>query len=633
MSGHERLKDYSRESHTFKVRAVLAFGVVFLLMLVLVGRLYYLQVMQYDRYVAMSDDNRVQLQPVAPTRGLIYDRNGHLLADNRPSYSVTVLKEEAKHLEQTLVDLREIIPITDREIDRFKTRLKQRRRPFESVPLRFRLTDDEIARISVNYHRLPGVRVEAELIRYYPEGQSLVHALGYVGRINEQELQKVNANNYSATHYIGKLGVERFYEDELHGQVGFQKVETNARGRVMRVLERTDPVPGKDLVLHLDMRLQQITEYLLQDRRAAVVAIDTETGGILSLVSTPGYDPNLFVTGISTKDYNGLRESDDLPLFNRAIRGRYPPGSTIKPIIALSAIDTGVVSPNYTIFDPGWYTLTTGGRKYRDWKKYGHGKVDMNEAIAQSCDTWFYSVAHKMGVDPMSKYLGMFGFGQVTSVDLPEALAAILPSKEWKRSSRRVPWYTGDSLNLSIGQGFLVATPLQLATATAVIANRGRWVQPHMLKGYRTQTEEGIQLQAPDLEQIKAKPADVQLNNPKYWENIIKGMHDVVQGPTGTARRVGSDAPYEFAGKTGTAQVVGIKQDEEYDAEKLAEIHRDHALFVAFAPLKEPKIAIAVIVENGGGGSSTAAPIARKIMDAYLLGTDPRVEEVADGES
>ncbi|MFW1676610.1 penicillin-binding protein 2 [Pontibacter sp. JAM-7] len=627
MSGHERLKDYSRESHTFKVRAFLAFAVVLVLMTVLVGRLYYLQVIQHDRYVAMSDDNRVQLQPVSPTRGLIYDRNGTLLADNRPSYSVTILKEEVTDLAQTLAALQKIIPITEREIERFETRLKQRRRPFESVPLRFRLTDDEIASISVNYHRLPGVRVEAELIRYYPDGSSLVHALGYVGRINEQELQRVDATNYSATHYIGKLGVERFYESELHGEVGFQKVETNARGRVMRVLERTDPKPGRDLVLHLDLRLQQITEHLLQGRRAAVVAIDTKTGGILSLVSTPGYDPNLFVTGISTKDYNGLRESSDLPLFNRALRGRYPPGSTVKPIIALSAIDTGVVSPNYSIFDPGWYTLTTGGRKYRDWKKYGHGKVNMNEAIAQSCDTWFYSVAHKMGVDPMSKYLGMFGFGQVSSLDLPEALAAILPSREWKKLSRQASWYTGDSLNLSIGQGFLVATPLQLATATAVIANRGRWLQPHMLKAYREQTDEGIQLVAPDLSSMKPKPDDVMLNHPKYWDTIIKGMHDVVQGPTGTARRVGADAPYQFAGKTGTAQVVGIKQDEEYDAEKLAEIHRDHALFVAFAPLEKPQIAISVIVENGGGGSTTAAPIARQIMDAYLLGTDPRIQE------
>ncbi|MCP4598475.1 penicillin-binding protein 2 [Neptuniibacter sp.] len=626
----ERLKDHSKESRTFTVRAIIAFALVIIMFSILLGRMYYLQVMEHERYSAMSEDNRVQLQPVPPNRGLIYDRNGTLLADNRPSYSVTILKEEVKDIDATLAVLRELIPITDREVERFKKRMYQRRRPFQSVPVRFRLTEDEIAKVSVNYHRLPGVRVEAELIRYYPYGESLVHAMGYVGRINERELKKVDETNYAATHYIGKLGIEKFYEDRLHGEVGFQKVETNARGRVMRVLERTDPQPGEDLVLHLDLRLQQITEKLLEGRRASVVAIDPKTGGILTMVSKPGYDPNLFVTGISTKNYNALRESKDLPLFNRAIRGRYPPGSTIKPITALSAIDTGVVKPSYTIFDPGYYTLTKGGRKYRDWKKTGHGRVDMYESISQSCDTWFYDVAHKMGVDPMSDYLGRFGFGQVTSLDLPEALGAILPSKEWKKRARKASWYTGDSLNLSIGQGFLVATPLQLATATAVIANRGKWIPPRMLKGIKGVNEAGEStLTMPDLAGVKLLPSDVKLNKERHWDDIIKGMHDVMHSKTGTARRSGAGAEYKIAGKTGTAQVVGIKQDEEYDAEKLAEIHRDHALFVAFAPIDDPQIALAVIVENGGGGSSTAAPIARKVMDAYLLGVDPQEEELA----
>ncbi|MGI1669421.1 MAG: penicillin-binding protein 2 [Neptuniibacter sp.] len=626
----ERLKDHSKESRTFKIRAILAFAVVVSLLMVLVVRLFYLQVVEHERFSAISEDNRVQLQPVPPNRGLIYDRNGVLLADNRPSYSVTILKEEVEDLEQTLADLQDLIPITDREIERFKKRLRQRRRSFESVPVRFRLTEQEIATISVNYHRLAGVRVEAELIRHYPFGETLVHAMGYVGRINEAELKRVDERNYSATHYIGKLGIEKFYEDKLHGEVGFQKVETNARGRVMRVLERSDPKPGSDLVLHLDLRLQQITEKLLEGRRASVVAIDPKTGGILTLVSKPGYDPNLFVTGISSKDYEALRGSRDLPLFNRAIRGGYPPGSTIKPITALSAIDSGVVSPGYTIFDPGWYTLTQGGRKYRDWKKYGHGRVNMNDAIAQSCDTWFYDVAHKMGVDPMSDYLGRFGFGEVTSLDLPEALGAILPSKAWKKRARKTSWYTGDSLNMSIGQGFFVATPLQLATATAVIANRGKWVQPKMLQGIKKLDEEnGEILEMPEITSVKLPRQDVQLNNEKNWDLIIKGMHDVMHSAKGTARRSGAGALYKIAGKTGTAQVVGIKQDEEYDAEKLAEIHRDHALFVAFAPIEDPQIAISVVVENGGGGSTTAAPIARQIMDAYLFGIDPLFEEEA----
>lgn len=616
-----RLKDHAQEQRTFRARAVIAFVLVTLLLFGLVARFYYLQVTEHARYTALSDKNRIQLQPVAPTRGLIYDRNGILLADNQPSYSVTLLKEEVKDLDATLATLREIIPITEREEQRFRKRLYQRRRPFESVPLRFRLSEEEIARISLNYHRLPGVRVEADLIRYYPHGSSLVHALGYVGRINERELESVDEKNYAATHYIGKLGIEKYYESELHGQVGMQKVETNARGRIMRVVERIDPVPGRDLVLSLDLKLQQVTEKLLDGRRAAVVAIDPNDGGILALVSTPGYDPNLFVTGISNRDYGALRESDDLPLFNRALRGRYPPGSTVKPIIALSAIDSGAVSPAFKVQDYGWYTLTKDGRKYRDWKKGGHGEVGLNLALAQSCDVWFYTVGHKMGVDPMSDYLGRFGFGTVNTLDLPEDTRGILPSREWKRSSRKLPWYPGDSLNLSIGQGFMLATPMQLATSTAVIANRGRWVQPKMLKATRVKDAEGnITLEPLVHDYGKEKPADVTLNHPEYWNNIIQGMVDVVHGPQGTARRSAQGATYRFAGKTGTAQVVGIKQDEEYDAEKLAERLRDHALFVAFAPVDKPKIAVAVIVENGGGGSTTAAPIARKVMDAYLLG-------------
>lgn len=618
-----RFKDHHRESRTFQIRAVIAFILVIIALFGLVSRFYFLQVTEHDRFTALSDKNRIQLQPVAPTRGLIYDRNGVLLADNQPSYSVTLLKEELQDLDGTLLRLQELIPITDRQIERFRKRFKQRRRPFESVPLRFRLTEEEIARISVNYHRLPGVRVEADLIRYYPYGSSLVHALGYVGRINERELQKVDETNYSATHYIGKLGVEKYYEAELHGDVGFQKVETNARGRIMRVVERSDPVPGKDLIMSLDLKLQQVTEKLLEGRRAAVVAIDPNDGGILALVSTPGYDPNLFVTGISNKDYGALRESDDLPLFNRALRGRYPPGSTVKPIIALAAIDSESVSPAFKVSDPGWFTLTKGGRKYRDWKRGGHGIVGLNLALAQSCDVWFYSAGHKMGIDPMSEYLGYFGFGSIESLDLPEATRGILPSREWKRNSRRLPWYPGDSLNLSIGQGFLLATPLQLATATAVIANRGRWVQPRMLKGvYQADEQTGFTTTDLGHDYGRDKPDDVKLKHPEYWDNIIQGMVDVVHGPRGTARRSAQGAKYRFAGKTGTAQVVGIKQDEEYDAEKLAERLRDHALFVAFAPVENPQIAVAVIVENGGGGSTTAAPIARKVMDAYLVGEE-----------
>ncbi|MDY6890581.1 MAG: penicillin-binding protein 2 [Pseudomonadota bacterium] len=619
MALFERLKDYSEESIIFTSRAVLAFGCVLLLMLVLIGRVYYLQVVEFERYAAISEQNRVQLQPVAPRRGLIYDRNGVLLADNQPNFSVTLLKEEVDDLDATLAKLGELIELSERDIERFQERLQQRRRPFETVPLRFDLSEEEIARISLNYYRLPGVQVEADLIRHYPYGASLVHALGYVGRINVRELEQVDPTNYAATHYIGKLGIERFYEDLLHGRVGFQKVETNARGRILRVLERQDPVPGQNLQLSLDLRLQQFSESLLAGQRAAIVAIEPASGEILALVSTPGYDPNLFVTGISSRDYNALRDSIDLPLFNRALRGGYPPGSTIKPVIALAALETEAITPEKRIWDPGFYQLTQNGRRYRDWKRGGHGWVDLNRALAESCDVWFYEVGHRMGVEPMSDFLGRFGVGADTSLDLPEAITSFLPSREWKESVRQLPWYPGDSINLSIGQGFLVMTPLQLATTTAVLANRGRWVQPHLLQGL-VQTPGDAPQPFPPIYQRKPKPADVVLENPDNWNHVIDGMVAVMHGERGTARRAARGAQYRIAGKSGTAQVVGIAQDAKYDAQALAERHRDHALFIAFAPVDEPRIAVAVVVENGGGGSGTAAPIAREVMDAWLTG-------------
>jgi len=619
MAPFERLKDYSQESITFTNRAAFAFGCVLLLMLILIGRVYYLQVIEFDRYAAISEKNRVQLQPVAPRRGLIYDRNGVLLADNQPNFSVTLLKEEVQDLDTTLAELAELIELSERDIERFEQRLQQRRRPFETVPLRFGLSEDEIARISLNYHRLPGVQVEADLIRRYPYGESLAHALGYVGRINERELGQVDPINYAATHYIGKLGIERFYEDLLHGQVGFQKVETNARGRILRVLEREDSVPGQNIQLSLDLRLQQFSESLLEGRRASIVAIEPGSGEILALVSTPGYDPNLFVTGISSRDYSALRDSIDLPLFNRALRGGYPPGSTIKPVIALAALETDTITPEKRIWDPGFYQINQNGRRYRDWKRSGHGWVNLNDAMAESCDVWFYEVGHKMGVDPMSDFLGRFGVGADTSLDLPEAITSFLPSREWKENDRRLPWYPGDSINLSIGQGFLVMTPLQLATTASVLANRGRWVQPHMLQGLVPELGD-TPVPFNPIYRRKPKPADVVLKNPDHWDHVIGGMVSVMHGAKGTARRSAQGAQYRIAGKTGTAQVVGIAQDAEYDAEALAERHRDHALFIAFAPADNPRIAVAVVVENGGGGSSTAAPIAREVMDAWLVG-------------
>jgi len=621
MYSNDTFNQSSKENRTFTRRVILAFLIVLILFSVLIGRVYFLQVVEYERYTAISDRNRIQLQPVAPRRGLIYDRNGILLADNQPTFSVTLLREEISNIDDTLETLSELIEITERDIDRFRQRLQQRRRPYETVPLRFRLTEEEIARISVNYHRLPGVQVEADLIRFYPFGESLVHVLGYVGRINERDLERIDTAKYAGTDYIGKLGVERFYEPILHGEVGFQKVETNARGRVLRILEHEDPKPGVDLKLSLDIQLQQFTEKVLQGWKASVVVIEPETGGILALVSTPAYDPNLFVTGISNADYNELRDSPDLPLFNRAVRGGYPPGSTIKPIMAMAAIDSNTVRADYTIWDPGYYQVTQGGRRYRDWRRGGHGRVNMNLAIAQSVDTWFYDVGHRMGNEPMAHYMRMFGFGEITAVDTPEAIRGVLPTRDWKRATMNEPWYPGDSINMSIGQGYMVATPLQLAIATAVLANRGRWVQPRVLMGVIDETNEGEErLTLPDLVTQHPVPADVDVKNPDLWGPIIQGMVDVVHGPTGTARRVGQGMTYKMAGKTGTAQVIGIAQDARYDASKIDARFHDHALFIGFAPVDNPEIAIAVVVENGGGGSSVAAPIARKVMDAWLSG-------------
>lgn len=626
----ETIKDYSQDGRTFKVRAILALIIVTLAFAVLLGRVYFLQVVEHERYAAISDRNRIQLQPVPPRRGLIYDRNGILLADNQPTFSVTLLREEISNIDETLDALSQLIEISDRDIERFRQRLQQRRRPYETVPLRFRLTEEEIAKISVNYHSLPGVQVEADLIRFYPFGESAVHALGYVGRINERDLQTLDPIKYAGTNYVGKLGIERFYEPILHGEVGSRKVETNARGRVLRVLEQNDPTPGVDIQLNLDLRLQQYTEKLLEGRRASVVALDPKTGGILALVSTPTYDPNLFVMGISTEDYRALQEDLDIPLFNRAVRGGYKPGSTLKPIMGLAAIDSGTVRPDYTIWDPGYYQITPGGRRYRDWRRGGHGRVNLPIAIAQSVNTWYYDVGHRMGNEPMSRYLRKFGFGQITALDTPEAIVGVLPTVEWKRATLNEPWYPGDSVNMSIGQGYVVVTPLQLAIAANVLANRGKWQQPRLLKGVIETTEEGEILTLPDLVDSRPVPEDVVVRDPAFWDPIIKGMVDVVHGPTGTARRVGQGMKYQMASKTGTAQVVALPEDGRYRPDQMEERHRDHALFIAFAPVEDPQIALAIVVENGGGGSSVAAPIARQIMDAWILGEYGDEEELDD---
>jgi penicillin-binding protein 2 len=598
------------EQKLFRSRAIFMTIFIFALLCVLGGRIAFLQIVEHQKYQDLSENNRIQLRPIPPTRGLIYDRNGVLLAENIPSYSLTLVKERVKDIDETLAYLRSLIAISDRQEEQFRKRLKYSRRPYEPIVVKYKLDEEEIAQVMVNRFYLPGIDVEARLVRHYPEADTSVHALGYVGRINEKEAARLDKKQYSATKHVGKLGIEKRYETELHGQVGYQKVETNARGRILRVIEQQDPIPGKDLVLHLDQRLQQAAHEAMKGYRGAVVAIDIATGGILTQYSNPSYDPNSFVTGISHKEYSGLRNNPDLPLFNRAIRGQYPPGSTLKPFLGLAFLEEGVVDWQYEIEDVGWYKLENDDRLYRDWKRTGHGKVDMHDAMAESCDTYFYEAAFNTTVDKISPFLAKFGFGRNMTLDVPNALPGLLPNREWKREKRGRSWYAGDTLNLGIGQGFMLATPMQLATATAALAGKGEWHTPRLMETLGGESK---------VEGEKVLP-NVVLKDPQDWDKMFKAMEAVITGPRGTARALQHNLNFTMAGKTGTAQVVSIAQDEEYDSEALAERNRDHALFVAFAPVENPTIAIAVIVENGESAGRTAGPIAKAVMQEYLLG-------------
>ncbi|MBU0883693.1 MAG: penicillin-binding protein 2 [Gammaproteobacteria bacterium] len=603
-----RLKDHEKDGRLIRKRALVGAVLVLMLTSVLLARLYYLQVVQFEYHTTLAENNRIHVQPIPPSRGLIYDRNGVIIADNRPSFSLTLTRERAGDWLQVLdaiVDVLELEP-DDRAL--FERRVRQGRRPFEPVPVLFELSEEQIARIAVNQFRLPGVEVSAQLVRHYPLGEHFAHSVGYVGRINEKELKELDPVSYSGTHHIGKTGIERFYEDELHGEVGYEEVETNARGRVLRVLNRTDPIPGKDIVLSLDIRLQEAAEAALAGRRGAIVAIQPQTGEVLAMVSQPSFDPNPFVTGIGFKAYADLRDSIDRPLYNRVLRGLYPPGSTIKPMVAVSGLDAGVVTPQTRVFDPGYYQLPNLQHKYRNWNRNGDGWVDMDLAISRSNDTYFYSLAHKMGIDRLHDYMSRFGLGQRVSLDMFEETAGLMPSREWKRARYRQAWYPGETLILGIGQGYMQTTPLQLAQATTLMATRGKWIRPHLAKT--------IQGRVP----VDPNPLpDIVLRDPKFWDNGRHGMEQVMHGPRGTARKVGDAALYRIAGKSGTAQVVAIKQGEKYDRSKVAERHRDHALFVAFAPSDNPQIAVSVMVENGESGSGVAAPVVKQVIDAWLL--------------
>ena len=611
MPYRSHVSDHSYEASTFKFRAIVAAVICILMLAGLLFRLAWLQIVDYDRFADLSENNRIRLMELPPTRGLIYDRNGVILAENKPTFHLEIIPEQVEDMKATLEGLAEIVSISDAEMDNFKEQLKVRR-SFQRISLRTRLEEDEVARLAVNRHRFPGVDINARLSRYYPQGSLAAHAVGYVGRINERDLSVIDEGNYRGTSHIGKTGLERYYESELHGTVGRQRVEVNAQGRVLRVIDEVPPVAGNDLVLNLDIELQKLAEESLKEFSGSVIAIEPHTGGVLAFVSKPEFDPNLFVHGISHKDYNRLQHDIDRPLFDRAIFGQYPPGSTFKPFVGLAGVEQRRFGTRESIHCSGHYLLDGDDteRKYRDWKKEGHGMVDLKKSIVESCDVYYYELAHRMGIDHMHDFLARFGFGEKTGIDLFGERSGLLPSTEWKKRAHGKVWYPGETLISGIGQGYMLATPIQLAVATAALASRGEKIVPRLLKEVHVSNSDEVRTREPSKTIIK-------LRVERHWDLIFKAMQDVVHGKWGTARATGWGMKFKMAGKTGTAQVFGIAQDEEYDAETIAKKLRDHGLFIGFGPVKDPVLAVAVVAENGEHGSAMA-PAAKALIERYI---------------
>ncbi len=612
----DRFKDTWAEQRMFLGRVVAAAICVVVLTSLVVARLVDLQVLNFEHFSRLSQGNRVRLEPVPPVRGLIFDRAGRIIAENRPVYQLELVPEQVADIEGSLERLVGLGLVGQEDLPRIRSQIRSQRR-FEPTILRYRLSPEEAARFAVRRPAFPGIDIQARLAREYPGREIASHALGYVGAVGEDDLARIDAANYAGTAQIGKIGIERQYEDLLHGTTGFRQVLVNAQGRVLQELERTDALPGRNLYLTLDLELQAATEAALAGRRGAVVAIDPRNGQVLALASLPGYDANLFSQGLTSEQYRGLQTDPDQPLFNRALRGQYPPGSTVKPILALAGLYYGAVTPSESMFCPGWYTLPGHERRYRDWKKGGHGPIDLESSVAQSCDVYYYRLAVALGVDRMHEFLDWFGLGRATGIDIPGEKGGIVPSRDWKKSAFSRPqdqvWFPGETVITGIGQGYMLATPLQLAQAAAVLASRGRARRPSLLLAVENPvTGEREEFAPEELPPVPVKP--------ELFEESVAAMVAVVHGPTGTARAIGADAPWKIAGKTGTAQVIGIAQGEEYDAEEVDERLRDHALFIAFAPAEAPTIAVGVLVENGGSGSGAAAPVARKVLDAWLAG-------------
>jgi len=618
------IKDLRSEKQLFVARVILSSVISMILLGIVIARLVQLQVVDHEQFAEQSQGNRIRIEAVPPTRGLIFDRNGTVLAENLPAYQLELIPEQVPELDDTLSRLARIGLIREEDIPRFNS-LAQSGPRFKPVTLRSRLTDDEIAHFAVQRPRFPGVDLQPRLVRHYPDGELIAHAIGYVGALSTADLQRLDGAAYAGTSHTGKTGVEHFNEDMLHGDVGYQQVVTNALGRQVPVEtrdaaenlpDRVSPVPGANLYLSLDLDVQRVAYEQMAGRRGAVVAINPNNGEILALVSTPSFDPNAFATGMSPSEYDALQSNEDRPLFNRAVLGTYPPGSTIKPMLSLAALEVGATNLTRRSVCFGWYSLPGSTHRYRDWQPGGHGEVDLHDAIEQSCDVYFYEISRDIGIDTMHRYLTQFGLGSETGLDMAGEADGLVPSREWKRQAFRERadqvWFPGETIIASIGQGYMLATPLQLANAVAALSIRGQRYRPRLVTAFEDSLNGRRTIIAPE------PLSRVAIDDPFYWDNILNAMHAVLHSPTGTARAAGLGAPYDMAGKSGTAQVFTVAQDEEYDEEEIEERLRDHALFVSFAPLEEPEIAVAVIVENGSSGSRVAAPIARAVMDQYL---------------
>ncbi|MDX5627910.1 MULTISPECIES: peptidoglycan DD-transpeptidase MrdA [unclassified Brenneria] len=607
-------RDYTAESALFVRRALVAFLGVLLLSGVLIANLYHLQILRVDDYRTRSNENRIKLVPIAPSRGIIYDRNGIPLALNRTIYQLELVPEKVDNLQETLKALRPVVNLSDDDLENFEKERKRSRR-FTSIPVKTNLDEVQVATFAVNQYRFPGVEIKGYQRRYYPYGSALTHVIGYVSKINDKDVERLNKEerlgDYAATHDIGKLGIERHYEDLLHGKPGYEEVEVNNRGRVIRQLHEQPPQAGKDIYLTLDLNLQIYIEKLLEGSRAAVIVTDPRDGGILAMVSTPSYDPNLFVDGISSKDYSQLRNNPNRPLINRATQGVYPPASTVKPYIAVSALTTGVITTNTTLFDPGWWQLPGSEKRFRDWKKWGHGRLNLTKSLEESADTFFYQVAYDMGIDRLAEWMNKFGYGEKTGIDISEESAGNMPTREWKLKRFKKPWYQGDTIPVGIGQGYWTATPIQMNKALTTLINDGQIKTPHLLYSTR---ENGmvVPYRQPEHMQI----GDIHSG---FWEIAKDGMYGVANRPNGTAHKSFDSAPYKIAAKSGTAQVFGLKENETYNAHKIAEHLRDHKLMMAFAPYNKPEVAMSIILENGGAGPAVGT-ITRQILDHILLG-------------